>query len=138
MFDQKKLTVPANTQQTSPASVEFSLTPGMLERVWVHFPDGCNQLVHIVIYHGGTQLVPREMKDSISGNDFTYELTQACEIKQGYGKLVARGWSPGTFYPHNILIAFDTFSIEERDLTENFLEGILATLKGIGKVLGVK
>ena len=138
MFDQKQLAVPANTPATEPATVEFSLTPGMLEKVYVHFPDGCNQMVHVVIYQGERQLIPRDANSTISGNDYTYEITQAARILQGYGKFVARGWSPGSSSPHNVLIGFDTFSDEEKDTSELFLGEMLKVLRDIGAVLGVR
>jgi len=138
LFAQKKLSIGANTAKTSPASVEFTLTPGLLEKVWVHFPDGCNQLVNVVVLHGERQIIPKDENESIAGNDFTYEITQALRILPGHEKFVAKGWSPGTSYDHGVLISIDTFAEEERDVSEDFLAKISGTLVAIGKMLGVR
>jgi len=138
MFAQKKLTVTANTPKDSPASVEFTLTPGLMETIWIHFPDGCNQMVHVVILHDERQIVPKDENETIAGNDYTYALTQALTIIPGHEKFTARGWSPGTTFDHNILISFDTYSEEEKDVSETFLGDILGVLKKIGVMVGAK
>jgi len=47
-----------------PLTEEYEIKPsiwdGTIRQITVHFPPGCNALVEVKVYHGGTQILPEK------------------------------------------------------------------------------
>lgn len=103
MFDEFKLTVPANTAAASPVSTRMRLSSGVLHFVELVFPPGCKHMVHVRIERGGKTLFPRTRANSIVGDTFPIRWFDWIELKPGDNELTFLGWSPDTQRQHQLV-----------------------------------
>jgi hypothetical protein len=104
MFYSYPVVVPANTPESAPAVTRIKLTAGVLHRVECVFPAGCQGMVHLAIEHQGTQHWPLTEGCSFSAEDFTVGVDDRYELDAETNELMAYAWSPGTTYPHTLMV----------------------------------
>lgn len=104
MFYDFALTVPADTQETSPAELRMKLTAGILHNVRILFPPGPHGLVKIRILEDGHQFLPTNPDGYFASDDEAIAIDEYYPLTAEPYTMRAIGYSPGTVYPHTIAI----------------------------------
>jgi hypothetical protein len=105
------LWVPAATPETDPVSVDAELPyflrqPSVLHKIEIHFPEGCNGLVHVAIFYGIRQIFPQIEGMTFRGNAETVSFNEYYELPNDPTTLTIKAWSPETRYDHTIFVRF--------------------------------
>jgi hypothetical protein len=104
----EKLTIPANTSESAPVSLDITLKQKYITKMEVGFPDGCNYMVEVKIRYGIRQEWPEEEDTWLMGNNETISWEERYEIPATYENLSVYGASPGTSYNHEIVVRIMT------------------------------
>jgi hypothetical protein len=112
MFYEYVINVIAGTKSTQPIEVDALVDPGILTRVEVDFPDGCNNEVYIALIEGTYQIVPRNPEQALKANDYVIPITEYYPLTRGHNQLNIRGWSPLAAADHEIIVRL-TVEVEE-------------------------
>ena len=115
MIYEYDLTVPANTPAADPVSVDMALSPGIIHRLEVSWPAGCNNMVHIAVKRGLHQVWPTNPDGTLKGNMYTLSIPVWYELEDYPANLEAYGWSPGASYNHTVTIRL---AIERREILQ--------------------
>lgn len=99
-----QLTVPAGTLAASPVSLDMPIGHGIIHKLEVEFPFGCNGAVRVTINRALHQVWPTNQDASLSANGYTIVGTEYEPIETPPYQLEAFGWSPGTAYSHIVTI----------------------------------
>ncbi len=106
MIYEYDLAIPANTLATAPARQECVLTAGIVHRLEVTWPDGCNGLVRVYVCRGLHQVWPSNASGRLTGNGRTLSIPVWYELEDAPYVLTVYGDSPGATYAHTITVAF--------------------------------
>ena len=98
------VTVPAGTPPENPIETILEIKPGVIKRIEVKFPPGCAATVHIQIFSGEFQLLPRNAGGSIRGDNETVWDEPYYEVYDEPATLTVKAWSPTANHDHEILI----------------------------------
>ena len=112
MIFELDLVVPANTLATAPVRLDMLLDHGIVHRVEVGFPFGCNGKVLVVIRRALHQVWPTNPEGRLKANGFTISFPAWEELLAEPYQLEAYGWSPGTTYAHTIQIRLGVLPLE--------------------------
>jgi len=104
----KKLTIPANTSENSPASVDFIIKEKLITKMDVSFPPGCSNMVGIKILYGVKRFWPEDPGTYLYGDSEVISWQEHQYLPETYSKLTVYGISPGTSYDHEIVIRMYT------------------------------
>ena len=96
------VTIPADTAQKSKIEEKKGVRNGIVIKIDVKFPPGCQGLVYATVSHRLTQLMPFNVTGAARGDDETVSGTVYWELKEPKPELILRGWSPDTSYEHRI------------------------------------
>jgi len=96
------ITVPADTQQTSPKEETVEIREEVVVSVECHFPPGCRGMVYTACYYGEEQIFPRPHGSYLHGDGETIRWQEYYELPEKPCILTIRAWSPGTSYDHTI------------------------------------
>ena len=96
------LTVPKDTQQTSPEEKTVKIEEEVIVSIECHFPPGCRGMVYTACYYGEEQLFPRPYGSYLHGDGETIRWEECYELPHTPCVLTIRGWSPGTNYDHTV------------------------------------
>ena len=96
------LTVPKDTQQTSPKEETVKIEEEVIVSIECHFPPGCRGMVYTACYYGEEQLFPRPYGSYLHGDGETIRWEECYELPHTPCVLTIRGWSPGTNYDHTV------------------------------------
>jgi hypothetical protein len=107
------LTVPADTAEAAPATLECLLSAGTVTRVDVQFPAGCVGMVYATIWRHDHQLWPINLDDAIAGEDAIISFTASYDLDDEPFAFLVKAWSPGTTYDHVITFRFVLLSLDE-------------------------
>jgi len=124
----EKLTIPANTSESAPVSLNIVVRQKFITKLEVGFPDGCNYLVKTKIQYGIKQFWPEDPDTWLIGNNETVSWEERYEMPAVNETLTVFGASPGTDYEHNIVIRIMTLP-----KGFYFLETLLDKLYGLFK-----
>ncbi|OGO08506.1 MAG: hypothetical protein A2Y61_03985 [Chloroflexi bacterium RBG_13_60_13] len=113
MFFEFPLTVPADTAEAVPATLEAVLAAGTVIRVDVQFPAGCVGMVHLSIWRADHQVWPVNLDNDIAGEDVVITWPESYDLEDGPYAFTLKGWSPGTTYDHTVTVRFSLLSLEE-------------------------
>lgn len=127
MLFEYPLTVPADTAEASPETLEILLCAGTVTRVAVQFPAGCSGMVYVTVWRGEHQVWPVNLDEAIAGEDHVVEFPVSYDLDDEPYALEVRGWSPGTTYDHKITFRFMLLSLEEAQSARG-LPGLLRRL----------
>jgi len=106
MLYEYELTVPANTPASAPARQDCVLTAGIVHRLEVTWPDGCNGLVRVAIRRALHQVWPSNPEGRLTGNGRTLSMPVWYELEEGPYVLTIYGDSAGSTYAHTVTVAF--------------------------------
>ncbi len=108
-----QITIPAGTTEDNPVNQTLTLDFGVVTKISIKFPAGCHGLVQIQLLQDESVLIPLNKDTWLSGDDETVE----SEIYYQFGsppyELKFLGISPGTTYPHTILVRIEILSADE-------------------------
>lgn len=112
MFYSFSLTVPAGKTEASPAKLDMKLSRGIITRVFIGFPVGCNRYVYCRVRDPGLHQVYPTNPDHVfrwSGSEIVWD--EYHELGAPY-TLVAEGWAPSAVYNHTIDFRFAVLPVE--------------------------
>jgi len=124
------LTVPLNTLEADPETLECPLAAGTVIRVDVQFPAGCSGMVHVSIWRSDHQVWPVNLDEGIAGEDAIVSWPESYDLDDEPFGFEVRGWSPDTAYPHVITFRFALLSLEEAQSSRG-LPGLLRRLAAL-------
>lgn len=104
----EKLTVPADTPEDNPVSLDITLNEKFITKMAVGFEDGCAWMVKCRIQYGIKVFFPSRPETYLIGNNETIEWEERFEMPSIGEKLTVYAWSPGTKYDHDISIRIST------------------------------
>jgi len=124
----QKLTIPAGTPESAPASLNIVIRQKFITKMEIGFPDGCNYMVKAKIQYGIKQFWPEDPDTWLIGNGETISWEERYEMPSINETLTVLGASPGTTYPHDIVVRIMTLP-----KGFYFLETLLDKLFGLFK-----
>lgn len=107
------LTVPANTPDTNPVAKKMTLKPGVIKRIEVLFPFGCNGLVKAWVKHGEIQIVPYNAEGRLQGSGEALGDNVYYEIPDEPAEITVYASSPGSAHEHTLYIRVWVYSPEQ-------------------------
>lgn len=130
MLFEYPLTVPADTAEASPETLDAPLCAGTVTRVGVQFPAGCAGMVYVSIWRSDHQVWPVNLDEAIAAEDYVVEFPVSYDLDDDPFGFELRGWSPGTTYEHKITFRFALLSLEEAQSARG-LPGLLRRLAAL-------
>jgi len=104
MIYEYDLAIPANTLATAPVSQEMPLARGIIHKIELSYPAGCNNMVLVALKRGLHQVSPLNTQGQHKSNFHTISFATWYEMLDLPYQLEAYGWSPGTTYSHTVTI----------------------------------
>jgi len=104
MFHEKDITIPANTDKTSPVVVTWRVEEGVITHVEISFPPGCHRLAHVQIWYHESQLYPHGRDEDFAADAYTIKFTDQFEINEPPYELKIKGWNEDDTYDHTITV----------------------------------
>ena len=132
MFLAWDITIPANTSESAPTQLKLLLPHGIISKISVKFPSGCNGMVKVRFFRWAFKLIPLSSGDWLTGNDETVITETAYKLTETPFHLQFEGCSPSTTYQHIISVRVEV--IPESSLTE---DRIVANLEKIVEAVTV-
>jgi hypothetical protein len=108
-------TIPADTSSLTPERLDARLLKGTLTSISVEFKPGCAHMVLVAIREQLTQIAPANPGGSFNGDGATLTFPMNWPIQDEPFELQVYAWSPGTNFPHTLLIRFDVDPSEKND-----------------------
>ncbi len=118
------LSVPASTLAAVPSILPVLLTKGLIVEVRVGFPDGCADLVHVVIVRGGHQVWPTNPSGSYAWNDYVYEIAASYVLDDQPLTMKVVAWNEDTANAHLVTVGFNLLPLEPTVLAR-FVQAVL-------------
>ena len=107
------LTIPANTPEGMPFTQVLTLDFGVVTKISIKFPAGRHGLVQVQLLQNESVLVPQNGDTWLSGDDETISMEIYFQFNSEPYELKFLGISPGTSYPHTILVRIEILSADE-------------------------
>jgi len=104
----QKLTIPAGTPESAPASLNIVIRQKFITKMEIGFPDGCNYMVKANIQYGIKQFWPEDPDTWLIGNGETISWEERYEMPSINETLTVLGASPDTHYDHDVIIRIMT------------------------------
>ena len=104
MFYAWAIAVPKNTAESAPVEQVMKLTQGVVTRVEVQFPDGCDGLAHCRILQGGHQLWPTLPSTSLVSSGYTIVIDENHELTGEPFEFKAQCWNLDDTFPHTLYV----------------------------------
>jgi len=108
---EQKITVPANTPEASPTTVDIDLCKGFIAHVWIRFPTGPAGLLHVAIGdpNTGEKIWPGAAGQWFTGDNEVIEFDTEYDVpyvNSGVEKYHMHliGWNEDDTYPHSALV----------------------------------
>ncbi len=132
MYYDYAIVVPANTLAAAPVVERLKLTKGVIHRIEVGFPAGCQGMVYLALGNEGAQLWPLTRGCAFNAEDYNIPIDERYELAAAPFELEARAWSPGTSYQHTITVRVGVLSKETFEPSAKTLGGLDKLLQLIG------
>lgn len=104
MFYAWDITISAGTAKTSPKTQTLTLSKGVITKLEIKFPAGCNGLVFVRILRSEFQLIPLSKDEWITGDDEAALTEGYYELETTPPELKFVGASPDCTYDHTITV----------------------------------
>jgi hypothetical protein len=112
MIYQAELVIPANTLQSEPYFVDFTLPKGVITRLAILFPFGCAGLVHVQIFHNEWQAWPTTRDKSFIGDDTHLAFTENYVLGDAWNFIRVVGWNNDDSYEHTVNVWIEEHPVE--------------------------
>ncbi len=106
MFYEFSLTIPADTPESEPVSVDAALVAGTIEHVEVQFWAGHRGNVHVRILEQEHQVWPTNVGDWLTSEAYTISFDEHYVLVDRPYTLLIEGWNEDTDYDHQIIVRF--------------------------------
>ena len=107
MFYNFELAIPAQTPESSPATLDCKLTQGIITEVNFLFPLGCKGLAHVVVNHLLHQLYPLNPEGSFASDNEVIHFFDRYSLLAAPYVLRMRGWNDDDSYAHTITMRLE-------------------------------
>lgn len=104
MLYEYSLTVPANTPESAPATLETVPQRGIVTAIDIQFPPGPAGMVFVRIKRAHQHVWPLNTEGYVTGDNTTVHWEGEYRIETAPTFLTIEGWSPGTTYDHTIQV----------------------------------
>jgi len=104
MIYEYDLAVSAGTTQEEPAEQRMKLSRGIIHKLEVSFPPGCNNLVLVTIRRALHQVWPTNPDGQLKANGHTISMPVWYELETEPYELEVKAWSPDCSYDHTITV----------------------------------
>lgn len=126
----EKLTIPAGRPEDNPITLGIKVRQRYITNMEVGFPDGCNYYVKARIQYGVKQFWPEKPDTWLIGNNETVKWEERYTMPSVDEVLTVHGASPGTTYPHDVVIRIMTLP-KGFYFLETLLDGLINLFKKI-------
>jgi len=106
------IAVPANTAKADAQETELKLDHGVIHRLSIGFPSGCEGLAHVKLLVGLHQLWPTSSDEDFALDDHNLEWDDYFELKDTPYTLTAVAWNEDETYPHTITVRIGVLPLE--------------------------
>lgn len=106
MFYDFELTIPPNTTEASPFTIDVEMVAGTIHRVEVQIPRGVRGLARTRAFHALHQIWPANPAGSITGDDVLVGWAEEWELKEEPFGLRLLGWNDDDTFPHTLTWRF--------------------------------
>lgn len=136
MFEQWHYTIPANTSADDFITVELKISIGVIKRLMVYFPYGCEFLARCRVLLGAKPLLPRSRAGYVTGNGSLIDVGEITEPTKGNNpELVWELWNLDETYNHTLTLTCSWVSEEEAEVQKELLTQSNVYLKYIADSL---
>ena len=111
-----QFTVEPTHTASSPLEESIKLGSGILKRVQIFFPSGCNQLVRCSIWNNGEQILPTNSDGYYSLDCSSVDASVHHNLDQNTNQLWFVGWNVGTDFNHSLSVMIDVQGPNEPDI----------------------
>ena len=101
------VTVPKNTAQANPYTLQIRLPIGVIKRLWVEFPRGCMGLVGIQIYRAVEQIFPIPAGGWFRSDAAVYDFNFTHYIKSEPYEVILCAYNLDDTYQHTVHITLE-------------------------------
>ena len=128
------LTIPANTAEATPYEEDLKLTDGVITRVEVEFPAGCQGLAHSYARQAIHQVFPTNPDGDLCSDNYVIAWNDYQDIDADPRVLTIGGWNTDDTYDHTITwrIELSDRVIAERGKTSQSMFDKIGALLGLG------
>jgi len=127
MLHAKQITLTANKTEATSTKTQFKVNKGVIFRVWITFPNGCNGLVKLRMFIEGHPFLPVEQDAFIRGNDIVFEIPIFFEITQEPQTITVEAWNEDEVHAHTIevyMLILDRSLVLPVGATEGIMESL--------------
>ena len=122
------LTIPANTAEAAPYEEDLKLTDGVITRVEVEFPAGCQGLVHSYARQAIHQVFPTNPDADLCSDNHVIAWHDYQDLDTDPRVLTISGWNVDDTYDHTITVRLE---LEPLAVTPSLVDEIKQLL-GLG------
>lgn len=134
MNDRWSQTIPANTAEASAVTVECNISPGLLTKLIIYFPAGCQGLCRCRVLLGEKPIAPRSPKKYLAGEDMPIVLDQINElITENIPVLKWILWNVDETYSHTPWLIAEWISEDEPIAMKSYrmLKDLVALMRAL-------
>lgn len=131
MFRFVKVAIPPLTLETAPVTETISLRHGVITEWFVAFPDGCADLVHVVVYEHEHRILPRDEDENIFWNNYVFHVREHWPLEDEPYQIQVRAWNEDDSYDQYVVLGVVVEPIEDVTLKDLF-RAFLNTMVGEG------
>ena len=99
------LSIPKNTSKYTPTTHDLNLPHGIIHRLIVGFPPGCNATAHLAVFHKEHQIFPSDPDEDFAWGAYVMDWPEFYSIEDAPYFVSLRGWNDSTQYSHAVWIA---------------------------------
>jgi len=99
-----QITISKNTAYGSRASTNIGCGVGVIHKIDIVLPPGCEQLVHVALYEGGHPFAPTNEGMSFTGDGEVISFPEFYEFKDVPHIVTVWTWNTDECYNHTILV----------------------------------
>jgi len=139
MFEQWQYTITALTAEADLVRRELAISKGILKRLDVLFPFGCEFYARCRVFVGSKPILPRSSKGYATGNGMPVSTGDIFEsMLEDIPTLIWELWNLDEIYPHTLTLSATWIAEEEQEAIKKELAKQTSYLKEIADALGGK
>lgn len=124
------LTIPVSTSISDPLEQSITLVPGIIRKLDIEFPAGCQGRVGVQIWRSIHQLWPTNDQAWFVSDDYTISFPEEYELEEIPWELTLKGYNTSTSQPHTIKFRFGVLP-KKGVWTESLLEALFGKPKTV-------
>ena len=130
MLYTKDITFSSGGTVNNQTSSNIKAAKGIIHKIDIVFPSGCEGLVKVAIFLGSNSITPSTAGMTVSGNGEIVTVPEFIELRKDFNIITIKGFNEDDTYDHTI--SFRIYVLPKRVLLPvGATEGILAGLKSL-------